>query len=137
MVKHLPTMWEIRVQYLIQEDPLEKEMATHSSTLAGKSHEWRSMVDYSPWGHKESDTTEHYSNRRTVSIQPFHMFCKSHLLYQFPLPLKYSQQHLTKDVVFSNFKNISRLCSFSDILYKATSKTKEYFNLHKYQCSLT
>ena len=36
MVKHLPTMWEIRVRSLGQEDPLEKEMATHSSTLAWK-----------------------------------------------------------------------------------------------------
>ena len=36
MVKHLPEMWETRVQSLGQEDPLEKEMATHSSTLAWK-----------------------------------------------------------------------------------------------------
>ena len=36
MVKHLPTMRETRVQSLGQEDPLEKEMATHSSTLAWK-----------------------------------------------------------------------------------------------------
>ena len=36
MVKHLPTMQETRVQFLGQEDPLEKEMATHSSTLAWK-----------------------------------------------------------------------------------------------------
>ena len=34
MVKHLPTMWETQVQSLGWEDPLEKEMATHSSTLA-------------------------------------------------------------------------------------------------------
>jgi len=34
MVKHLPTMWETWVQSLGQEDPLEKEMATHSSILA-------------------------------------------------------------------------------------------------------
>ena len=34
MVKHLPTMRETWVQSLGQEDPLEKEMATHSSTLA-------------------------------------------------------------------------------------------------------
>ena len=33
-VKHLPAMWETRVQFLGQEDPLEKEMATHSSILA-------------------------------------------------------------------------------------------------------
>ena len=36
MVKHLPTMWETRVQSLGWEDLLEKEMATHSSTLACK-----------------------------------------------------------------------------------------------------
>ena len=33
-------------------------MATHSSTLAGKSHGQSSLVGYSPWGHKELDTTE-------------------------------------------------------------------------------
>ena len=36
MVKHLPTMRETQVQSLGQEDPLEKEMATHLSTLAWK-----------------------------------------------------------------------------------------------------
>ena len=36
MVKHLPTMQETWVQSLGQEDPLEKAMATHSSTLAWK-----------------------------------------------------------------------------------------------------
>ena len=33
-LKHLPAMQETRVQSLDQEDPLEKEMATHCSTLA-------------------------------------------------------------------------------------------------------
>ena len=36
MVKKLSTMCETRVQSLDQEDPLEKEMATHSSILAWK-----------------------------------------------------------------------------------------------------
>ena len=35
-VKHLPTMRETRLQSLGQEDLLEKEMTTHSSTLAWK-----------------------------------------------------------------------------------------------------
>ena len=35
-VKRLPEMWEIRVQSPDQEDPLEKEMASHSSTLGWK-----------------------------------------------------------------------------------------------------
>ena len=36
MVKRLSTLRETRLQSLGQEDPLEKEMATHSSTLAWK-----------------------------------------------------------------------------------------------------
>ena len=36
MVKHLPTLRETWVQSLGGEDPLEEEMATHSSTLAWK-----------------------------------------------------------------------------------------------------
>ena len=36
MVKHLTTMQETWVRSLGQEDPMEKEMATHSSTLAWK-----------------------------------------------------------------------------------------------------
>ena len=37
MVKRLPAMWETWVQSLSREDPLEKEMATHSSTVAWKT----------------------------------------------------------------------------------------------------
>ena len=39
-------------------DPLEKGMAAHSSILAWRIHGQRSLVGYSPWGRKESDTTE-------------------------------------------------------------------------------
>ena len=39
MVKHVPTMQETWVRSLGQEDPLEKEMATHSITLAWKMEE--------------------------------------------------------------------------------------------------
>ena len=35
-LKRLPGMWETWVRSLGREDPLEKEMATHSSTLAGR-----------------------------------------------------------------------------------------------------
>ena len=36
MLKHLPTMWETQAQSMGWEDPLEKKMATLSSTLAWK-----------------------------------------------------------------------------------------------------
>ena len=57
-LKHLPPMRETWVWSLGQEDPLEKEMATHSVFLPGESHGLRSLVGCSPRGHKESDTTE-------------------------------------------------------------------------------
>ena len=44
-VKHLPTMRETRVRSLGREDPLEKEMATHSSILA-----WRIPWTEEPGG---------------------------------------------------------------------------------------
>ena len=37
MIKNLPAMQETRVQFLGQEDPWEKRMATHSSVLAGRN----------------------------------------------------------------------------------------------------
>ena len=46
------------IQSVVQEDPLEKEMATHSSILPGESHGQRCLVGYSPWGRRESDMTE-------------------------------------------------------------------------------
>ena len=58
MVKRLPTMRETQVRSLGGEDPLEKEMAPHSSTLAWKIPWTRYLVGYRLWVCKESDTTE-------------------------------------------------------------------------------
>ena len=44
MVKNLLAMWETQVQSLDQEDPLEEEMASHSSILA-----WRILMDRGAW----------------------------------------------------------------------------------------
>ena len=57
-LKHLPAMQKTWVRSLGWEDPLEKEMATHSSVLA-----WRIPGTGEPgglclWGRTESDTTE-------------------------------------------------------------------------------
>ena len=59
MIKSLPTMRETWVRSLGPEDPLEKETATHSIILAWKIP-WRqrSLVSYSPRGHKESNMTK-------------------------------------------------------------------------------
>ena len=66
MVKHLSTMREIRVRSLGQEDTLEKEMATHSSTIAWKIP-WMEEPDrLQSMGRKESDTTERLLHSLTL-----------------------------------------------------------------------
>ena len=57
-VEKLSAVQETQVQSLGQEDPLEKEMATHSSILAWRIPWIEKPSGYSPWGHKESDTSE-------------------------------------------------------------------------------
>ena len=59
MLKHLPAVWETWVRSLSWEDPLEKEMATHSTILA-----WRISMERGAWwaivhGVAELDATEH------------------------------------------------------------------------------
>ena len=52
---------ETWVRSLGREDPLEQEMATHSSIPAWEIPDQRSLVGYSPGGRKEWDTTEQLS----------------------------------------------------------------------------
>ena len=51
-------MWKTGIQPLGQEDPLEKGMQPTPVFLPGEPHGQRSLVGYSPWGHKKSDTIE-------------------------------------------------------------------------------
>ena len=50
---------ETWVEFLAQEDPLEKEKATHSSIPVWEIPWTKKLGGYNSWGHKESDTTEH------------------------------------------------------------------------------
>jgi len=58
IVKHLPAMWETQIQSLGWEDPLGKEMATNSSTLAWKIPWMEDRPPPRPQGRKELDMTE-------------------------------------------------------------------------------
>ena len=62
-VKNPPAMQETWVRSLGWDDSLEEGMATHSNILAWRKnpHGLRSLAGYSPWGHKELDTTERLS----------------------------------------------------------------------------
>ena len=71
-------MQEMEVRSLGQEDPLEEEMATHSSILARKKISW--TEGYSPWGHEELETTEQPSTHgQHDPISTFIIFSVAHL----------------------------------------------------------
>ena len=57
-VKSLPAIGETQVQSLSWENPLEEVWQPTPVFLLGEFHAQRSLVGYSPWGHKESYTTE-------------------------------------------------------------------------------
>ena len=65
-VKNLPGMQETWVQSLDQEDPLEKELATHSSILAWRIHGQRSLAGYIVHG---SQRVRHDSATKHVGVR--------------------------------------------------------------------
>ena len=67
----------------VEKISLEKEMATHSSILAWRIHEQRSLVDYSRWSHKESDMTE----TNIVYILHFHITQSNYRFNVIPITL--------------------------------------------------
>ena len=78
MVKNTntPAMQETRFRSLGLKDPLEKGMATHARILFGEFHGQRSLVDYSPMGHKELDMTEWLIHTHThTNIHTYKHIC--------------------------------------------------------------
>ena len=61
----------MQVQCLSLEDPLEEEMAPHSSSCLEKSRGQRSLVGHSLWGLKESDRTEHLKHIQIYTFEDF------------------------------------------------------------------
>ena len=66
MVKHPPPRQETQVRSLVREDPLEKEMATHSSILAWKISWTEQPGGLQSMGHKELDTTELLTHAHSI-----------------------------------------------------------------------
>ena len=58
-IKSLPALQELWILFVGQEDPLEKQMATHSSILAWKILWTEDPLGYLPLDHKELDMTKH------------------------------------------------------------------------------
>ena len=81
-IKCLPTMRETRVQSWVRKISWRRQWQSTSVFLPGKSHGWRSPVGYSPWGHKESDTTEQLYftslHESETSLSTLHEFIHPH-----------------------------------------------------------
>ena len=90
MVKRLPAMWETWVQSLGREDPLEKEMATHSST-----HPWKI-----PWMEKPGGLQSMGSQSRT-RLRDFTFFSLSDVVSKTSLPSPRSHIFYRKFIVLS------------------------------------
>ena len=58
MVKNPLAMWETEFDPWVEKIPRRREWLPTPVFLPGKSHGQRSLAGYSPWSHKESDTTE-------------------------------------------------------------------------------
>ena len=59
-IKWVPTMQETRVQSLVGKISWRRKWQPTPVLLPGKSHGWRNLVGYSPWGRKDLDTTERF-----------------------------------------------------------------------------
>ena len=57
-INNLPAMQETQVQFLGWKIPWKRKWEITLVFLPGEFHGQRSLVEYSPWGHIESDTTE-------------------------------------------------------------------------------
>ena len=68
-VPNLPAVRETQVLSLGLEDPLEKETVTHSSILTWKNPWTGSLAGYSPWGHKELNSTEQSCNPDDYTVR--------------------------------------------------------------------
>ena len=84
MVKNLPTMQETQVCFWVGKIPWRRAWQPTPVFLPGESHEQRSLVGYSPWGHKKSNTTEQQSPSFShVSADWFQMYSFYTLDYDF------------------------------------------------------
>ena len=77
-----PAVWENRVRSLVGKIPWRRKWQHTLVLLPGKFHGLRSLIGYSPWGHKELDTTEQLHlkwnarNIKTNAIR-YHLYVKS------------------------------------------------------------
>ena len=132
MVKRLPTMRQTRVRSLVRKILWRRQWQPTPVLLPGKSHARRSLVGYSPWGHKESDTTEHLhfhflSPQILVGASQVLGFSSLLLdLFLLPLPLISSLQSLCDCLLFSIFTQTQNIILFSYFASTCSKRSSVY-----------
>ena len=132
-LKRLPPMQETEVQSLGGEDPLKKEMVTHSSILAGESHGRSSLVGYSPRVAKSQTQLSHFTFTFTFHFHIWSVDCFGYYGHLNNIKPSNSEHRVSFHLFVSSlifFSNISwfqntNLCSpwldlFLIILFKST-----------------
>ena len=69
IITNLPAMQETWVQSWVGKILWRREWQPTPVFLPGEPHGQRSVAGYSPWGHKESDTTERLTHMRSLRQQ--------------------------------------------------------------------
>ena len=69
--RRLPWAWQSRFDSWIRKIPWRRECLPTPVSFPGESHGQRSLAGYSPWGRKESDTTERQSTEQQLRF--YHM----------------------------------------------------------------
>ena len=67
MVKNLPAIQEIQFNSWVRKIPWRREWLPTPVCLPGEFNGQRSLANYSPWGHKELDTTEQLTDTHTYT----------------------------------------------------------------------
>ena len=92
-VKRLPAMWETRVWFLGWEDPLEEEMATHSSTLSWKI----------PWTEEPGGLQSMRSQKSRTRLNDFTFFLIYTLSHFFLLSIFAHSKIFINDLLYGNY----------------------------------
>ena len=108
-VKHLSTMRETGFDPWVGKIPWRRKWQPTPVLLPGKSHGQRSLIDYSPWGCKESDTTEwlHYQIK-TILKQETGIFIVVHHVWCTQRKRKKKNYMILKKGIKCNLKRPSR-----------------------------
>ena len=97
IVNNLPSRLETWVWSLGRKIPWRRKWQPTPVLLPGKSHGWTSLVGYSPWGCKESDTTERLHFHFLDELHPTLPFTPQPVSYPIPDPRSPAISHPIPD----------------------------------------